>query len=377
MTTSPPRIVFAIETTLGNAVFLQNLQRALAERTDITPVWLPIDEHVDDVWERLPLVRSRLSLRGGLRARAALHRIAAEEPVWAAVVHTQRMAHLAHDFMSRVPSVISTDATPSGLEDYLRYYGMRSQHGGWLGAAKHALHRRTYSVAKGMLSFSAFTKRSLVEEYGVPDTRVHVLWPSVDTTLWRPAPERKPRDGVVRLLFVGGDLGRKGGQLLLRWARETRQRGWRLDLVTSSDISTPPGVHLHVGVRPNSPELIELAQAADLFVLPTLADMSSWAIAEAKAAGLAVVTTATGGVGELVRDGVDGRLVPVGDYAALASALDDLVARPDTLREMGCAARRMAEERMDLRTTCDQMLAFIRRVTHAGEAPRYFSGTDT
>ncbi|MBJ6764491.1 glycosyltransferase family 4 protein [Myxococcaceae bacterium JPH2] len=365
MTTSPPRIVFAIETTLGNAVFLQNLQRALAERTDITPVWLPIDEHADDVWEHLPLVRSRLSLRGGLRARAALRRTEAEEPVWAAVVHTQRMAHLAHDFMSRVPSVISTDATPSGLEDYLRYYGMRSQHGGWLGVAKNALHRRTYSVAKGMLSFSSFTKRSLVEEYGVPDTRVHVLWPSVDTTLWKPAPERKPRDGVVRLLFVGGDLGRKGGQLLLRWARETRQRGWRLDLVTSSDLAAPPGVHLHVGVRPNSPELIELAQAADLFVLPTLADMSSWAIAEAKAAGLAVVTTSTGGVGELVRDGVDGRLVPVGDYAALASALDALVAQPDTLREMGQAARRMAEERMDLRTTCDQMLAFIRRVTHA------------
>ncbi|WP_338868663.1 glycosyltransferase family 4 protein [Myxococcus stipitatus] len=363
MVTSPPRIAFAIETTLGNAVFLQNLKRAMSKRTDIQPVWLPIDEHADDMWEHLPLVRSRLSLRGGLRARAALQRAAEHLPIQAAVVHTQRMAHLVHDFMSRVPSVISTDATPSGLETYLRYYGLRSQHAGWVGRAKNALHRRTYAVAKGMLSFSEFTKRSLVEEYGVPVSRVHVAWPSVDTELWRPNPGRKPGDGLVRLLFVGGDLDRKGGLLLLRWARETRLRGWRLDLVTSQTFESPPGVHVHVGLKPNSPELIGLAQAADLFVLPTMADMSSWAIAEAKAAGIAVVTTPMGGVGELVRDGVDGRIVPVGDYAALASALDGLVARPETLREMGQEARRMAEERMDLRTTCDRMISFIREVT--------------
>jgi len=363
MSTSPPRIAFAIETTLGNAVFLQNLKRAMSRRTDITPVWLPIDEHADDMWEHLPLVRSRLSIRGGLRTRWALQQAVANEPLRAAVVHTQRMAHLAHDFMSRVPSVVSTDATPSGLEDYLRYYGLPSQHAGWVGRAKNALHRRTYKVARGLLSFSEYTKRSLVQEYGVPDARVHVVWPSVDTELWHPDEARKPGDGVVRLLFVGGDLGRKGGMLLLRWARETRARGWRLDLVTSSGFEAPPGVHVHVGVKPNSQELISLAQAADLFVLPTMADMSSWAIAEAKAAGLAVVTTPTGGVGELVRDGVDGRIVPVGDYAALASTLDALVASPERLRAMGRESRRMAEEKMDLRTTCDRMLDFIRSVT--------------
>ncbi|MFB1483988.1 glycosyltransferase family 4 protein [Corallococcus sp. RDP092CA] len=363
MSSSPPRIAFAIETTLGNAVFLHNLQRAMARRDDVVPVWLPIDEHADDVWEQLPLVRSRLSVRGGLRARSALHRASAREPVRAAVVHTQRLAHLAHDFMRQVPSVISTDATPSGLEDYLRYYGLRTQHAGWVGRAKHALHRRTYAIAKGMLSFSQFTKRSLVEEYGVPDANVHVVWPSVDTALWRPAPEKKPGDGVVRLLFVGGDLGRKGGKLLLRWARETRRRNWLLDVVTSASFEAPPGVRVHVGVKPNSPELIRLAQAADLFVLPTMADMSSWAIAEAKAAGLAVVTTPAGGVGELVRDGVDGRVVPVGDYAALANTLDALVQQPDTLAAMGRESRRMAEQHMDLDATCARMLAFIRQVT--------------
>ena len=359
MQSSAPRIAFVIETTLGNAVFLDNLKRAMGRRTDITPVWLPIDEHADDVWEYLPMVRSRLSMRGGLRARSALNQAFATEPVRAAVVHTQRLAHLSHDFMRRVPSVISTDATPSGLEEYLRYYGLRTQHAGWLGRAKNVLHRRTYAIAKGMLSFSEYTKRSLVEEYGVPGASVHVVWPSVDTTLWRPAPEKKPRDGVVRLLFVGGDLGRKGGQLLLRWARETRRR----DLVTTTPFEAPPGVRVHVGVQPNSPELIGLAQAADLFVLPTMADMSSWAIAEAKAAGLAVLSTPAGGVGELVRDGVDGRIVPAGDYTALAHMLDALLQRPATLEAMGLEARRMAEAHMDLDTTCSRMLAFIRQVT--------------
>ena len=46
----------------------------------------------------------------------------------------------------------------------------------------------------------------------------------------------------------------------------------------------------------------------DLFVLPTTSDMSPFAISEAATAGLPIVSSAIGGIGELVRDGVTGIL---------------------------------------------------------------------
>jgi glycosyltransferase involved in cell wall biosynthesis len=65
---------------------------------------------------------------------------------------------------------------------------------------------------------------------------------------------------------------------------------------------------------------------------------------EAMASGLPVVATATGGLAELVPDG-SGRKVPPGDAAALARALDDLLAAgPDELAAMGARNRALAEK---------------------------------
>jgi glycosyltransferase involved in cell wall biosynthesis len=78
---------------------------------------------------------------------------------------------------------------------------------------------------------------------------------------------------------------------------------------------------------------------ADLFVLSSAAENCPMALLQAMAAGLAVVSTAVGGVPEVVRDGVDGLLCPVDDAAALARALADLAADPDRRTAMGRSAR--------------------------------------
>jgi len=60
---------------------------------------------------------------------------------------------------------------------------------------------------------------------------------------------------------------------------------------------------------------------------------------EAAACGRAIVTTDVPGCRTLVRDGIEGRLVPAGDAAGLAEALSDLSRRPDLVARMGAAAR--------------------------------------
>jgi glycosyltransferase involved in cell wall biosynthesis len=92
------------------------------------------------------------------------------------------------------------------------------------------------------------------------------------------------------------------------------------------------------------PTLIRAYRAADVLVLPSVWQESyGLPVAEAMACGVPVLASASGGVPELVADGITGRLVPRLDTQALACALREMSAVPTRLLEMGVAARRRAE----------------------------------
>jgi glycosyltransferase involved in cell wall biosynthesis len=78
-------------------------------------------------------------------------------------------------------------------------------------------------------------------------------------------------------------------------------------------------------------------------VLPSAAEGLPMAVLEAMAFGVAPLVTAVGALPELVRDGVNGAVVPVGDPAALARALDGLLADDEGRRALGRRARQDAE----------------------------------
>jgi glycosyltransferase involved in cell wall biosynthesis len=336
----------AVETTLGNRAYLLNLKRALEGQTAGTLEWVQVDAQQDDLWARVPYVRDRVALSGALRTRQALHRSERRGPVDAAMIHTQRLAHFSRGFMRRVPSVVSTDATPLTLDAYQRAIGKPPLHQGWRGALKRRIAAETFLAARKVVSFSEYTKGSLVTDYGIPEERVVVIPNGVDTRLWCPAPDR-PKDGIFRMLFVGGDFVRKGGDLLLRWAKATRHRDWELHLVTGEPLQVAPPVHVHAGLTPNSPQLVALTQRCDLFVLPTRADMSPTAVMEALSTGLPVVVARTGGTAELVREGVDGHLIEPDSYQALSERLEDLLDRRSALATMAPRAREGAVARFD------------------------------
>jgi L-malate glycosyltransferase len=84
---------------------------------------------------------------------------------------------------------------------------------------------------------------------------------------------------------------------------------------------------------------------ADLFVLPSEFESFGLAALEAMACGTPAVAFASGGIPEVVRDGVDGVLVPPLDDAALARGILDLLGSPERLAVMREAARAGAVER--------------------------------
>jgi len=96
-------------------------------------------------------------------------------------------------------------------------------------------------------------------------------------------------------------------------------------------------LHLVGPLPPESDGLADLYRAADLFVLPSSHEPFGIVVLEAWSAGLAVVATRVGGLGELVRDGVDGLLVPPEDGAALAAAVVSLLADEPRRRTLAAA----------------------------------------
>jgi glycosyltransferase involved in cell wall biosynthesis len=91
-------------------------------------------------------------------------------------------------------------------------------------------------------------------------------------------------------------------------------------------------------------DLAALHAGWDVFALPSRHEGFGLAALEAMAAGLPVVASRTGGVPELVEDGVTGVLVEPADVAGLAAALERLIADPDLRRRMGAAARTRAQQ---------------------------------
>jgi glycosyltransferase involved in cell wall biosynthesis len=100
------------------------------------------------------------------------------------------------------------------------------------------------------------------------------------------------------------------------------------------------------GERRDVPALLA---TGDVFVLSSRSEGAPISILEAMAAGLPVVASDVGGVGELVLDGETGLLVPPGDPARLAEALQRLLRDPALRRRLGAAGHARARERFDLR----------------------------
>jgi glycosyltransferase involved in cell wall biosynthesis len=94
----------------------------------------------------------------------------------------------------------------------------------------------------------------------------------------------------------------------------------------------------------------DLLQGLDMFVLSSLSEGYSMALLEASAVALPIVATQVGGNGEIVRDGVNGCLVPAGNPDALAQAMLGLLRNPQRAMALGQAARAWVERYGSLET---------------------------
>ncbi len=355
----PYRFGFVMEQTLGHVTHYKNMRAAIDNERDVEASWYPLTFSPRGTLETLPPMRGNWSVRSSLRARRVLARDSARDRYDALFFHTQVTTLLSTGLMRRVPTVISLDATPLNYDAVGTAYGHHPA-GGPVEGLKRRLNGRALREARALVAWCDWTRRSLVDDYGVAPDRITVVAPGVDLALW-PRPGARPRadEGPLRILFVGADFARKGGETLLRAFTELRDR-CELRLVTRGAVAPAPRVRVYRDLAPNSDALRDLYATADIFVLPTLADCFPLAVQEAMAAGLPVVASDVGAIGEAVRDGETGFLTPPGDAAALAAALDRLAGDAALRRAMGARGRARAEQEYDSAANARRILAIMR-----------------
>jgi phosphatidylinositol alpha-mannosyltransferase len=163
-------------------------------------------------------------------------------------------------------------------------------------------------------------------------------------------PTRRDGSGPLELLFVGRAEGRKGLPILLRAFEALRGAGVdaRLSVAGASQeevdplLLEPEGVH--VAGLVSDEEKWDLLGRADLLVAPSLGGESfGMVLTEAFASSTPVVASDIAGYRDVVRDGVDGELVPMGDAVALGERLRSLAVDGDRRARMAAAARERAE----------------------------------
>lgn len=353
------QIGFVMEQVLGHVTHTKNLQAFVPTDPEVNAHWALVPFDVTGTAARLPLFRSNWTVRAGLRARKQLSALTAKQKLDVLFFHSQVPAVLAQDWMYRIPSIVSLDATPLQYDELGEFY-QHSKGPAWLEKIKWQLNRNCFRAARKIVVWAHWTKRGLIEGYGVPEDKITVLPPGVLVREWlRPQP-RTLDNTPPKILFVGGDLERKGGSLLLEAFRAIRQPGMELHLVTKSKLAPEPGVLVHGGMSPNSPELKALYHQCDIFVLPTMGDCLPMVLSEAGASGMAAISTTVAGIPEIVLDGQTGFTIPRGDLAALIKALRTLIDQPELRLSMGARAVEHVTHGFDAEETTRQLLALLK-----------------
>jgi glycosyltransferase involved in cell wall biosynthesis len=231
----------------------------------------------------------------------------------------------------------------------------------WSRPHHRLLERLTARLSDRIVACSEAVRAHVLASYGLPEERVVTLRNAI--VVPQPADDPESRRRQRARLGAGpgdllvGTLGRleepkKGLACFLRAAaivagREPRARfalvgegPARRPLQRQAEATGLAGRITFAGERR---DVAELLPAVDVFVQPSLWEGFGLTILEAMAASRPVVASRVGGVPEIVRDGVDGILVPSGDAGALAEALVGLLRDPRRAARMGRSGRERVE----------------------------------
>jgi glycosyltransferase involved in cell wall biosynthesis len=259
----------------------------------------------------------------------------------------------------RQPIVYWADATFAGMLNYYQAYSNLSG-----GSVRSGLAMETEALGRCALAIFAsdWAARTAIESYAVDPAKVKVVpfganlaeAPSADD-VERSIADR-PLDRCT-VLFVGVEWERKGGDVVLETARLLNKMGLPTELVIVGT-SAPAGVTLPPFARVTGyidkstaagcATLASLFASAHLLLMPSRAEAYGLAPAEANAFGVPALTSDTGGLSTVIREGHNGFALPVTAPAdQYAQRIVELIRKPERYRALCRSARADYENRLN------------------------------
>ncbi|MCJ8503791.1 glycogen synthase [Kocuria flava] len=292
--------------------------------------------------------------------------------------------------MHGIPHVLSAHS----LEP-LRPWKAEQLGGGY--AVSSFVERTAYESAAAIIAVSDGMREDILRSYPAVDpARVRTVHNGIDVAQWSPDPDTDVLESYgidpqrPSVVFVGRVTRQKGVPFLLRaaarlpedvqlvlcaGAADTPELGAEVNALIADLQATRSGVVLIEKMLPRR-EIAQILSHATVFACPSVYEPLGIVNLEAMACGTAVVASATGGIPEVVDDGVTGRLVPLEQVqdgtgtpldperfvADFAAALTEVAADPARAAEMGRAGRRRAEQHFAWESIAERTLEVYRSV---------------
>jgi hypothetical protein len=342
------RVLCIFTTLLGHKTTVRKLTDALDHIPGFEPTYVLIGNEDYAAYPPPLWARATHPWQGQYMARQKAKATIAQ-PFDVLFVNAWEYVVAFRDLARQIPAVAMMDNVPATIDLQQRLQGMT----GWRRSLSHQIHHRAF--AKAVSEFDLFLPMgsdcgdALHSQYGVARQNCFLTLAPQDLEASKPGP--RTFSSPMRLLFVGNDFMRKGGEFLLRLYSEHLAGKCTLTIVSSD-----PGLAgriLPEGVEKLGPisldHLHQIFRESHLFAFPTQQDFMPQVLAEALAFGLPCMANDVGGVRDLVQDGETGFLMSRDAPPEVwAQRLQRLAANPSELSRMSACARRFAEERLSL-----------------------------
>ncbi len=228
-----------------------------------------------------------------------------------------------------------------------------------------ALEQEAYQCARFVFTHTQLARRSLIEDYGLPESQVIYAGTGCNFDL-ASLPKEKVTDDGTTLLLVGKDFERKGVDTLLKAFEivSREQPGAHLLLAGSDARIEQPGVEV-LGKIYDRNLLMKVYERASIFVLPSHYEPCGNAVVEAMAFHLPCVVSSAGGMAELVQDGRTGFIVPPRDPDRLAGCILDLMSDARLRQQMGLEGAKYVREELNWERVAERMVPHLQQGGHA------------
>lgn len=220
------------------------------------------------------------------------------------------------------------------------------------------IHRMVLNKQKYVIGLTNAVVEEIIKDYGIHRDKIKKAKFPFSYYLETFHPSVNRQDGEVRILFIGGDFYRKGGDILLQWFKQQNNPSLKLTIVTKSTVENYPEVTIKNNINCDQPEHAEIFKYQDIFVLPTNCDAYPLVLGEAACAGLAILTTKNAlGAPEIVQQGVNGYICD--SQEQLLKQLENMIVNKSLIESFKQASRSFMEKEFSSNLVINQFIEYI------------------